>query len=636
MKTVSIPIGLQSVNEKNMHVYLSALKKCKANRIFIFGLGLTYLKTSKLYTETESIKKIVKYFKDNGLEVGIWIDALGHGAPLQDDLAKQCEKFTKIKGLDGKTAGHALCPSDKNFINAYANGIKLIATLEPDLIMLDDDFRINGRGAYYLGCFCDDCYKRYCERIGETLTSEQIEKLITTGEKNKYRDAYLDLMGEALLNFAKSMRAALDTVNPNIRLGACTNIEALDAGGISLIERALAFAGNTKPFSRICTAPYWEKNVIGVVEASRMQFAYGKNFDIELFAEGDTYPRTRYNTPSKALELFEMMLNADGVGDGTLSYLFNYRLGMEYEPGYYTRFVKNEEMRSKVFEMFDGKTAVGVRVFNELRKIHNYSMPKTVIENSFKYFCNMPILVPGRGVLSQNSIPTCYQESEYPVLVYGENAKHIDLSLLKNGAILDACAAKILNERGVDTGLISATPYAFTEEYFIAQDSKIGSIRHPELQKIEVDKNAIIESVFTTGNSPATYRYENANGQKFFVLAYNHFGFNGEHNENYLNNYYRQEQIIKAVKWLCGKELPCVITKNPNLYVLTKKDKDGNLAVLLANVSIDDAYDLDVKLDANYTLSNSYNFDGKVTNNTVFINRIEPYGINLIELKKSN
>lgn len=634
MKTISIPIGLQSVNEENMHAYLSALKKCKANRVFLYGLGLTYLKTSKLYTETESIKRIVKYFKDNGLEVGIWIDALGHGAPLQDDLAKQCENFTKIKGIDGKTAGHALCPSDKNFINAYADGIKLIATLEPDLIMLDDDFRINGRGAYYLGCFCDDCYKRYCEHVGETLTNEQIEKLITTGEKNKYRDAYLDLMGEALLNFAKSMRSALDTVNPNIRLGTCTNIEALDAGGISLIERALAFAGNTKPFARICCAPYWDKNVIGAVEASRMQFAYGKNFDIELFAEGDTYPRTRYNTSSKVLELFEMMLNADGVGDGTLSYLFNYQLGMEYEPGYYTCFVKNQEMRSKIFELFDGKTAVGVRVFNELRKIRNYSMPNTLIENSFKRFCNMPILVPGKCVLSQNSIPTCYAESEYPVLVYGENAKYIDLSLLKNGAILDACGAKILKERGVDTGLISATPYPFGEEYFIKQNNKIGGIKHPELQKIEVDKNAIIESVFTNNNSPASYRYENANGQKFFVLAYNHFDFNGEHNENYLNNYFRQEQIISAIEWLCGKALPVTIVKNPNLYVLAKKDDEGNLAIMLSNVNIDDVYDGAIKLNANYELLDFYNFDGTISGNKIKINHIAPYGLAIISLKK--
>ena len=384
MKTISIPIGLQSVNEKNMHVYLSALKKCKANRVFLYGLGLTYLKTSKLYTETESIKRIVKYFKDNGLEVGIWIDALGHGAPLQDDLAKQCENFTKIKGIDGKTAGHALCPSDKNFINAYADGIKLIASLNPDLIMLDDDFRINGRSSYYLSCFCDDCYKRYCERIGETLTSEQIEKLITTGENNKYRNAYLNLTSTALLNFAKTMRLSLNSVNPNIRLGMCCSIETLDASGTSLIELARAFAGDTKPFARICCAPYWDKNVIGVVEASRMQFAYGKNYDIELFAEGDTYPRHRYNTPSKLLELFELMLDADGVGDGTLSYLVNYQLGIDYEPGYYNRFIKNQELRSKIFEIFNGKKAVGVRVFNELRKIRNYSMPKTVIENGFK------------------------------------------------------------------------------------------------------------------------------------------------------------------------------------------------------------------------------------------------------------
>ena len=58
-----------------------------------------------------------------------------------------------------------------------------------------------------------------------------------------------------------------------------------------------------------------------------------------------------------------------------------------------------------------------------------------------------------------NSISTTFDEkSEYPCLVVGENAKYVTEEDLRNGAIIDHRAAIFLNEKGYDTGLISAKP----------------------------------------------------------------------------------------------------------------------------------------------------------------------------------
>ena len=638
MYKYSMPICLRSVNEENMQTYLEMLKNAKAERVFIYGVGYPYLKNIKLHNETQSIKNIIRFFKENGLEVGVWIDGLGHGGGPIPEFKEDMEKYTKIRGIDGKCAPHALCPSDKNFVIDYANGIKTIASLDPDIIMIDDDFRINGRGSYYLGCFCDYHYKRYQEILGEEVELKDIERLITTGENNKYRTAYFDMVKETLLNFALTMRNTLNEVNPKIRLGVSSSLESWDLSGTTVIELAKAFAGNTKPFTRIAGAPYWSSNIIGVTECARQQFAYAHSSGVEIFAEGDTYPRPRYNynSSSKQLELFDLMLHANNDGDGILSYIFDYSRKPNYELGYYKRHLNNIEKHNAVAKMFEGKKPVGVRVFNPCNKVRNFSMPNTVLEKSFKFFNNLKLFAIGREILSHNSIPTCYYESDHPVLLFGESAKYIDINELKNGAILDIKNAQILQERGVDVGLKKATPKSFSEEYFIKENDGIGGISHKDLQEIEVSKSAEVESYFKQSNSPASYRYQNKDGLKFFVMAFNYFSFNGEYNENYLNNYYRQKQLMDAVLWLCGKPLPITITKNPNLYIIASKNEKGDTSLAISNVCLDDVCSEVATLDGEYKLKNSIGFDGEVLGNKLIINRIEPYGFTAIELEKKD
>lgn len=55
---------------------------------------------------------------------------------------------------------------------------------------------------------------------------------------------------------------------------------------------------------------------------------------------------------------------------------------------------------------------------------------------------------------------------------------------------------------------------------------------------------------------------------------------------NYYNNYYRQKQLTDVIEYLCGKRLPAVCEKNPNLYILTAKG-DGKMSVLMLNIFAD-------------------------------------------------
>lgn len=628
MYKLSVPISMNTLNDKSIFEYIELAQKCKADRIFICGQKNFYEKDSEVFTKHEVLKKNISIFRENGFEVGVWVTGFGHGAPLSHQTDATESPYTQIEGINGEVGRYANCPLDQNFVEAYAEGIKRIAELKPDIIMIDDDFRMNGRQGYYFGCFCPRHMKEYYKRLGEKPPREQLESLMFTGGKNKYRSAYFELSGEVLLNFAKTMRAAVDSVDPTIRLGSCGTNENWDFCGTDMIELAKAFAGDTAPFARICGAPYWRENIIHVIEASRQQFAWAKDTGVELFAEGDTYPRPRYNVPSKLLELFDLTLYADGTSDGQLAYVFDYTYRPEYEVGYVDRYVRNEPIRNATKEIFEGKKAVGVEVFNSYHKVENFVLSKKIdkIANKLVH----AVVPPSRTLICGNSIPTAFEECGYPVLVIGENARYIEREKLKNGAILDTTAAEILKARGVDVGLVSAVKKNYSQEYFVASDETVIGISTYGQNAIECDSRAIVHSRYLPDNVTASYTYENGEGERFYVLGYDHFL--STENVNYMNNYHRQSDLVRASEWLCGKKLPAVAFKHPRLYILASKNEEG-MAVSLSNVFLDDIYDCEIQLDKEYSEIKFVNCSGKLVNDKVYISWIPPYGFAAFEVK---
>lgn len=634
MYKVSVPINLNTVTEENLPFHLSQILACKADRVFLGGLGHIYTSQSKLYTQREWVQKVVKYFQSHGLEVGFWVSAFGHGAILAHDKKHLGEdRYTPITGIRGETSDHALCPLDENFRADYAGAIRKIAELRPDIIMLDDDFRFNLRKAFYqTGCFCPLHLKKYYEILGEEVPREKIEEKIFTGGKNKYRSAYMRLMGDSLLDFARMLREVVNGVEPAIRLGCCVTCESWDYSGTDPISIAKAFAGNTKPFTRIAGAPYWNSNIVLILELTRQEYAWTAGEDVEIFSEGDTYPRPRYNVPSKTLELFDFTLLADGTTGGMLHYLFDYSQKPEYETGYARRFIRNAPIREAIREMFDGKTAVGVREYNVQHKLENWEFPLTVVPNTPAYLQNALARPASSGLLAANSIPTAFTPGEYPILIFGENARYVTEDQLKHGAILDADAARILQSRGIDAGLLESEPAVFDKEFYISEEDAIGNIGKKGLRRIRCHPKAEILSHFLPEETPAVYRYENEAGQRFFVMAFHFYTVDAAFNANYFGNYYRQAQLVESIPWLCGKKLPAVTLKNPNLYVLTKKDENA-MAVSLSNVHLDDVIEPEIRLDKAYRTIRFLNCTGKLEGDRVILDYIPPYGFAAFEVR---
>lgn len=616
MYKISVPFMNKTIHKGNREQYLALIKKAGASRIFLA------LEENVI---PDTLKENIEFFKAHGYEVGVWFNTTGHGFVF-DHLVFQEEeaKFQQMVNVKGQQVQQANCPFDKKFLKFISNFVAEVAKLGPDIVMLDDDFRVSQHGPDFC-CACPLHLQRMSEILGEEVTVEKMRPYVLTGKANKYRDAWMQAQRESLIGLAKAIRAKVDEKTPEVLVCNCTAMAPWNADDVDMVEIAHILAGKNKPILRLTGAPYWATGVrrtnplITTFEIARMLVSFVKDKGIELMSEGDVYPRPRYNCPASYLELYDAVTRADGGYDGILKYMFDYVAGPDFETGYLAMHEENQVFYEKLQEAFKGGANAGVRIMVKPHTMkgadHDLSAP----------MLRSPVPIDGT-MLGQCGIPTIYRGKGVCNSLFGETARTIDLSELENGTILDAVSAVILTERGVDVGLSGA---------WKMRAQSIGLIRtnNPECGavitngKVNVLETAlkkeaepVLFSVDGNGATPFAYRYENANGERFLV-----FLFDGAsvHNlplsfavSGLLKNYATQEVLIETIPWLGGKAVPAYCKGNPELYVMCKEDA-GTKSVALFNTFADRVMNPVVVLDKAYTHIEGIGCDAKIEGNKV-------------------
>lgn len=636
MYRYSVPIAIDSISDEHiqedLEKYLSDFKRGGIDRVFIALLPGTYTCMFDRDIASPKLKRALEFFKANGLEVGVWIGGFGHGGALAHEAGYELRAdYTKMTGALGDAHDFGHCPTDERFTNDYVGNVKRIAELSPDLIMIDDDLRLNGR-PYRLGCFCENHLREFYRLTGERVPREDIERLMLSGGKNKYRDAYMKMSRETIEKFLKRVRAAIDEVDPHIRAGFCISPFVWDIEGGDIIEKARIIAGDNKPFVRPFGAPYHDQyDIIEALESQRAELMWLKDAGLELFTEGDVYPRPRYNVSASSLELFDLVLMCDGRSDGILKYMYDYDHRVGYEIGYIERHIADREQFSDVKRMFDGKKNVGVFNYSVMHKFESWELGEFHNEYMLGDLGAMKINT-GASLMAENGIATAYEAGEYPTYVIGENARYIPLELLRNGAVLDSAAAEILKTRGVDTGLISRKkPKLVFGEYFKNGKEFVTGFDERGLYELECDERAEILSVLRPCESAGAYRYENAAGERFFVIASD--ATFAPMNANYANSYCRQKELFEAIEWLCGKKLPATLKKSPRAYILASKIENA-MSVLIVNSFADDIVKPEIELDGEYTSIRAIGHAASIDRDRVTLDRIEPFGFAAFEVSR--
>lgn len=623
MYKVSVPIMNFNVERAGREALAEEIKKFGASRVWL-AMRAYHDDEKQRERDFRMLRENTAYFKAQGFEVGAWYWSF---------MVPGEHNYTKMVSLDGKPVNF-ICPFDKDFLKLAVRHITDVAESGVDMIQFDDDFRFSLLGAEPC-CVCDHHIKRINEKTGDSLTREELCEKILLGEDNKYRQAWVEANGESLVGFAKEMRDAVDKVNPKIRIGvcSCTSSWDIDGGRTKEIDRILA--GENKPFRRLIMAPYWAASrewgnkLQNVIELERMESLCCDD-DVEVIGEGDPYPRPRTNCPASYLEIFDTALRADGGFDGILKYGLDYYSTAEYEKGYALRHIKNKDLYAQIDKYFGDKELCGVRIYENPDKITGSNFEEKGVMNGLFF-------TPSAHILSENSIPTIWSGEGVFNMALGDNIKIMPEEEMKKGVIIDAKAARILIENGVDVGcefLTDKHEVNGITERFEKQKEYVNHLQKIYAYDVSVKEGAdVLSNLFEDEEClgkphPAVYIYTNDKGYKFFVFTFN---FKSQKRRDYCF-YARSREIADGIKALTGNSLPAYSCGNPDLYIMTKK-KSGAMAVGLWNCFADIIYDAVVELDKEYSEVSFINCGGRLEGDRVYIEEIPAFGIAGFEVK---
>lgn len=539
----------------------------------------------------------------------MWLgETLGHAAGKPENNSP----YDCIRNID-KGDISAFCPLGEKFRNDFCTWVKNIAECGAQMIMLDDDFRLDVRGDF--GCFCDLHMAKLAEELGEKITPEELKPYLVSGSKNKYRSAWIKVQNNSMIDFAKALRDAVDSVSPEIRLGICS---CYNWGCVKEVTEVMA--GKTKPFLRTIGAPYWSYPLGITVEMTRTEKNWCRNSGYEVFAEGDVYPRPRFAASASKLECYDMILRASGEMDGILKYMLDYVSDADYETGYIDNMVKNMPLYDEIDKHFKNRKCLGVRPYN----VMNLHKDADVTE---KDDIQTYIFYPSLYFAVSNSLPITYEDGNVNIL-FGENARHITEAELKNGNIIDITAAKILMSRGIDVGIekffdaeeyrgkgITDTP----SEYFPDEElyTRLGNAS--QISPVKTADNAEVLSYIKKGGKlyHSAYKYENADGMKFLV-----FNFNANEVKNsmgWFTSYARRRQAEEAIMWMNAESLPAHMEENyPYLYIMAKGD-EVSLTVGLWNLFDDTVDNARIKINKPFNSVEFINCSGHTEGDTVVL-----------------
>lgn len=621
----------------NKEKTLSELKRAGAHRI---ALAVDRELPHKFSSpeNLELLKELIKYYEDNGFETLVWLgETFGHDGSACDEPTP----YTRMRYFN-KYDMRSFCPLDKNFQKDFANWVKNIALCGAKMILLDDDYRMNCRSNLSVGCFCKHHMKLICDELNEELTPDELYKKAFSGGQNRYRDAWLKAQGGGVLEFSKMLRRELDTVSPETRLGMCACVR-WDVSGADILENTLALAGNTKPFFRASGAPYWNNTLGEIIEHTRAELDWFKDAGVEVFTEGDTYPRPRFACSAARLECFDTALRACGNSDGILKYMFDYVSKADYETGYVDAMVNNKKLYNDIETLFSDKKTVGLRPLNiqyRFREKDFYDGDWSYVGTWCNHFCDS-----NSKFGSYLSLPTSYEGNGVNILTE-ESARFISIEALKNGSILDFNSAKMLMDRGIDVGIEEYSVYVpggsagFTdvpEEYYIEEDEFVRLSPGVKIKTIKHKPNVKILTKYRFGNETVdgVFLYENSNGQRFMVLPFNVAdAIPVKPTMGWITSYARRRQVLQYLDWL-GRPLPAhTIGNHPYLYELLKEN-DKALALGVWNLFEDKVKNLKIKINVPFKDVRFVNCEGHVEGDYAILDTtLYPYEFAGIEIMK--
>jgi hypothetical protein len=388
----------------------------------------------------EDVAAVKRGLADTGIEISWWCSP----------SIRYFSDFPSIEDSAGhKSQDNKKCPLDEGFVADYAAKVQSVAKAHPAMICIEDDFTLSGRGLNGGACYCKRHLAEFAKRHGRALPAKEIAEAFRSrsAENLAVRRAFADTVRESLVSLAHKVRAAVDEVDPSIRIMVCEPGGA-DKDGDAIEAVARAFAGATRPAVRPHGAIYGAETTPATIPGALAHAVWTIERlpkDVETFFEADAYPHNRFY--SSASQLLSMMAGATMAGgDDFLFYCLQYLDDPLEDPGYANAFLALKPRLDAVRQFVAEHEArlSGARIYwraEDLSLTRGYG------------YSHGQQLSSGAYMLSKFGIPyTTRADGGGPVLLLGEVAETMSdeeiRELLSGGVLMDAPAAVLLAKRG--------------------------------------------------------------------------------------------------------------------------------------------------------------------------------------------
>ncbi|MBP5641181.1 MAG: hypothetical protein J6X55_17005 [Victivallales bacterium] len=371
----------------------------------------------------------VKYrdaLKARGMKAGILVQAtMGHGW-MPDSRAP----FQNFRRADDLRYLYIMCPLDKGFQTYVHDAIAHLASLAPDFIMIDDDFRmLTGRN----GCFCPLHIAQFNQLTGKEFTAESLKEALQNDAALQKK--FDDFQRDTLVELAKVIRRAIDESNPAMPCTFCAC--AYDLHHAQAIAETLAAPGQ-EIVVRINNGLYLRNNPADfgdwLYSTCVQKLALPATYNV--LTEADTCPQNRYSTDCAIMHANITLALLQGYAGAKL---WISRLS-DYEPSSGTAYRKTLSTYAGMYQ--------AIRDLNV--SWQGFSVPVPAPEKRL----DDAHLNWGAAVFSRLGLPFRYDLPDHgPSMIAGNSVINLFsdvqlLEILKGKVILDGLAGDAIARRG--------------------------------------------------------------------------------------------------------------------------------------------------------------------------------------------
>ena len=538
----------------------------------------------------EVVEKYV-VFRDKlramGLKSGILIQcSIGHGYPLTE-----VAPFTRYVNLNDGQEDYVYCPYDDDLGKHFKDAMKTLAQADPDLLMLDDDYRLVFRGGN--GCACPLHMARFNELAGTDLTREELFEILKKDNDGEYAKIYIETQKEALVKTAKAMREGIDEVNPSLICALCgagNNAEAV-------IEVSEILAGKGNPsivrVSNGSYVPAGTRTLTRDFYRAALQIVHLDNRPKWVLAESDTCPQNRYACSAQWFHSHYVGTLLEGTS-GAKHWLT--RLS-SYEPksgvAYRKILAKNTKFYEAIAEYAPKLDWLGCKI--PLRKEKRYFFSECGWTSNDDFAegwatyalerLGLPVYFSAKAggvAFLSGEVDKKYKDSEIPALLSAPVVMSSDVAQR-------LCARGFSKYLGVEirewTGLLQSCEKIFATGQY-CEEQKNGKELVPLYDSVEIlsDVYNKVGDTYTKLFAGCTF-YKNELGGSVVVFSGTPItAFNYVEGFSFMN-YSRKEQLIQILKKFgCA---PVYFPGDEEIYLKVANTQDGKLFCALFNFSYD-------------------------------------------------